>query len=181
MPNKPTEMLEKLQQPFDPFDIEWRPQSAGKTKEGKLWAIVVPYVDNRAIQDRLDEVCGPDGWYNKFEYPTEKAVNCGISIKFQEEGWITKWDGAQETNIEAVKGGLSNAMKRAAVQWGIGRYLYKLEAVIVTPVDKKPYPMGDHLMAVVKLEGKQSRIYYKRPSLPKWALPEEKADDGQAD
>ena len=33
---------------------------------------------------------------------------------------------ADNTVIERVKGGLSNAMKRAGVQWGIGRYLYKL-------------------------------------------------------
>ena len=38
-----------------------------------------------------------------------------------------KWDAAENTQVEAVKGGRSGAMKRAAVQWGIGRYLYNLE------------------------------------------------------
>lgn len=49
------------------------------------------------------------------------GVECGISIKIDGE-WITKWDAAENTQVEAVKGGRSGAMKRAAVQWGIGRY-----------------------------------------------------------
>lgn len=165
---------ELLRKPFDPMDIEWRVQSAGKTSQGKLWAILIPYVTNRAIQERLDEVCGTDGWYNKYKYPTEKAVVCGISIRFgigSETHWITKWDGAEETNIEAVKGGLSGAMKRAAVQWGIGRYLYRLEAVIVSPKDSDPRNPS-FIMAQVKIDGKRQRIYFQRPKLPSWAIPD---------
>jgi hypothetical protein len=66
-------------------------------------------------------------------------------------------------------------MKRAAVQWGIGRYLYRLEAVIVTPLDKQPANMADYLMSPIKISGKKIRVYYKRPNLPVWALP--KTDD----
>lgn len=184
MAMKHGDILEKLQAPFDPFSVEWRVQSAGKTANGKLWAIIIPYVTNRGIQERLDEVCGIDGWYNKFEYPTEKAVICGISIKFQDKSdaepyWITKWDGAEETAVEAVKGGLSSAMKRAAIQWGIGRYLYRLEAVIVTPLDKDPRN-ADYLMSPVKLDGKRTRIYYKRPNLPKWAIPSADGEEQSA-
>lgn len=40
-------------------------------------------------------------------------------------------DGAENTDIEPVKGGLSDAYKRAAVKWGIGRYLYDMEAAWV--------------------------------------------------
>jgi len=39
--------------------------------------------------------------------------------------------GAENSDIEPVKGGLSDSFKRAAVQWGIGRYLYSLGAVWV--------------------------------------------------
>ena len=46
-------------------------------------------------------------------------------------GFITKWDGAEDSDIEPVKGGLSDSMKRAAVQWGIGRYLYSMGALWV--------------------------------------------------
>lgn len=177
-------ITDQLKEPFDPFDIEWRVQSAGKTNGGKLWAILVPYIDNRAIQNRLDEVCGVEGWKNEFQYPTEKAIVCGISIRFKEGTdihWVTKWDGAEETSIEAVKGGLSTAMKRAAVQWGIGRYLYRLEAAIITPLDKQPSSMADYLMARgVKIEGKRTNLYFKRPNLPQWALPKAEGEDEPA-
>ena len=90
---------------------------------------------NRAIQARLDDVVGPDGWYNEYK-PWHRAGQkdaqiCGISICFPEKGFITKWDGAEDTDIEPVKGGLSDSMKRAAVQWGIGRVLYNIDTVLV--------------------------------------------------
>lgn len=171
-----------LQAPFDPFDIEWRVQSAGVSKNNKLWAILIPYITNRGIQERLDDVCGVDGWRNEFtETPNGKGILCGISIRFQDgdyHEWITKWDGAGETAVEAVKGGLSGAMKRAAVQWGIGRYLYRLEAAIVSPTDVDP-KNADYLMSVANIEGKKKRIYFKRPNLPVWAMPPVDKDENE--
>ena len=122
----------ELARPFAPEDLEWRLQ---KTLEDKLRGIAVPYVTNRAIQARLDDVVGPDGWYNEYK-PWHRAGQkdaqiCGISICFPEKGFITKWDGAEDTDIEPVKGGLSDSMKRAAVQWGIGRVLYSMDVVWV--------------------------------------------------
>lgn len=119
---------EELAKPFAPEDLEWRIQYAD---EKKSRGIVVPYVTNRAIQSRLDEVVGPDGWYNDYKpwhSDGKKAAQiCGISIYFEERGgFITKWDGAEDSDIEPVKGGLSDSMKRAAVQWGIGRVLYSM-------------------------------------------------------
>ncbi|WP_243664619.1 Rad52/Rad22 family DNA repair protein [Rhodothermus marinus] len=67
----------------------------------------------------------PENWRNEFRPGPGGGVLCGISIRIGDE-WITKWDGAENTDIEPVKGGLSSAMRRAAVQWGIGRYLYRL-------------------------------------------------------
>ena len=61
----------------------------------------------------------------------KEAQLCGIAIYFEGRGFITKWDGAEDSDIEAVKGGLSDSMKRAAVQWGIGRVLYDLNTVWV--------------------------------------------------
>lgn len=61
---------------------------------------------------------------------------CGISLYFEERGWITKWDGAEDSDIEPIKGGLSDSMKRAANQWGIGRVLYSMDTVWVN-VEKK--------------------------------------------
>ncbi len=122
----------ELARPFAPEDLEWRLQ---KTLEDKLRGIAVPYVTNRAIQARLDDVVGPDGWYNEYKpwhrSGQKEAQICGISIYFPEKGFITKWDGAEDSDIEPVKGGLSDSMKRAAVQWGIGRVLYGMDVVWV--------------------------------------------------
>jgi hypothetical protein len=114
--------LRRLQNYFAPGDIEWKPLRY--TKDRKR-AMAAPYITNRAIMDRLDEVCGPENWRNEFRQGPDGGVLCGISLRLGSE-WVTKWDGASNTEIEAVKGGLSSSMRRAAVQWGIGRYLYRL-------------------------------------------------------
>lgn len=125
-------MLTALAKPFAPEDLEWRLQY---TNEEKMCGMAVPYVTNRAIQNRLDEVCGPENWYNEFRPWHSAGKNdsqlCGIAIYFEGKGFITKWDGAEDSDIEPIKGGLSDSMKRAAYQWGIGRVLYSLDTVWV--------------------------------------------------
>ena len=118
--------LNNLRKPFKEADLEWRVGRSGSGNKG-LWAKVLVYVTNRAIQDRLDEVVGPENWENEFSKGPEGGVICGIGIRVKTpEGvhHVWKYDGAENSEIESIKGGLSNSMKRAAVQWGIGRYLY---------------------------------------------------------
>ncbi|MFP8737631.1 Rad52/Rad22 family DNA repair protein [Klebsiella aerogenes] len=156
--------LDDLDAPFASEDIEWRIQQAGKNNNG-IWAKVLAYVTNRAIMKRLDEVCGKAGWRNEYrDIPNNGGVECGISIKVDGE-WITKWDAAENTQVEAVKGGRSGAMKRAAVQWGIGRYLYNLEeGFAIVSAERAP---GFHYA-----KSKEVGVFYwKPPSLPSWALP----------
>jgi len=86
------------------------------------------YITNRAVMSRLDEVFGKFGWRNIFEEWKTTSQICGISVwDEQKRQWITKFDGADDTDIESIKGGLSDSMKRAACQWGIGRYLYSFD------------------------------------------------------
>lgn len=123
---------QELAKPFAPEDLEWRIQQAFES-DGNGYA--VPYVTNRAIQDRLDDTVGPENWHNDYKpwhgSGKKEAQICGISIFFEGRGFITKWDGAEDSDIEPIKGGLSDSMKRAAVQWGIGRVLYKMDTVKV--------------------------------------------------
>ena len=128
--------LRRLADYFPAEDIEWKPIAISKkTSKG----LAAAYITNRAVMDRLDEVCGPGNWRNEFTPGPDGGVVCGLSIRIEyADGaaeWVTKWDGAENTDIEGVKGGLSSAMRRAAVQWGIGRYLYKLPSQWV-PVDE---------------------------------------------
>jgi hypothetical protein len=44
---------------------------------------------------------------------------------------VTKFDGAENSDIEPIKGGLSDSFKRAASAWGVGRYLYDLDGIWV--------------------------------------------------
>lgn len=126
----PEELRRALVAPFASGDIEWRVSATTRDKDKGL---AVPYVTNRAIQNRLDDTVGIDGWSNEFvPWKDGKAQLCGISIYFaQQKQWLTKWDGADDSDIESVKGGLSDSMKRAAVEWGIGRYLYGMTQVWV--------------------------------------------------
>jgi hypothetical protein len=132
----PRQIQAELAMPFAPDDLEWRLQ---RVVEAKELGIAVPYVTNRAIMGRLDDVVRPENWYNDFKpwhgAGRKEAQLCGISIRFGDE-WITKWDGAEDSDIEPVKGGLSDSMKRAAVQWGVGRVLYNMDVVFVD-VEKK--------------------------------------------
>lgn len=154
--------LQRLQDPFKPDDIEWRVQRSMNTAKGDK-AVVLAYVTNRAIMNRLDEVFGIGGWKNEYKEWRDKGILCGISAKVGDE-WITKWDGAEESAIEAVKGGFSGSMKRAAVQWGIGRYLYNLDEQWVDVKKQGKNYINDKKSNV---QGK-----WNPPALPDWALPE---------
>jgi len=112
-----------LAAPFPPEEVSWR---LGSTSKEKMKGMALAYLDARAVMDRLDAVCGPAGWQDKYSHANGKTV-CDIGIKCGDE-WIWKADGAGDSDIEAEKGALSDAFKRAAVRWGIGRYLYSLES-----------------------------------------------------
>ena len=157
---------EALKKPFTKSDIEWRVCRSGITND-RPWIMCLCYVTNRAIMDRLDEVVGAENWKNEFKQAPEGGVLCGISIRVSENEWIIKWDGAENTEVEATKGGLSSAMKRAAVQWGIGRYLYRLEENFAQISDKGKFR--------AKVKDKTSGVYqtvkWDPPDLPEWATP----------
>ncbi len=124
------ELAEALQRPFDPTEeIEWKAQSCGKNTRG-FWALVVPYIKANAIRDRLDRIVGPENWKTeKFEPGAAGGLQCGLSLRINSE-WITKWDGAENMGDQAgmsIKGGMSDAYKRVARVWGIGRYLARVE------------------------------------------------------
>ena len=161
---------EALKKPFAESDVEWRVCRSGITKD-RPWVLCLCYVTNRAIMDRLDEVVGPQNWKNEFTQAPEGGILCGISIRIDSNGlneeWITKWDGADNTDIEATKGGLSGAMKRAAVQWGIGRYLYNLEENFATIESDGKYKAG----IKDKTSGVYQNIRWSPPELPEWAIP----------
>jgi hypothetical protein len=160
---------EKLQAPFPASEIEFRVQSCGVTKgqTPKPWVMVLAYVQARAIQKRLDDVFGWDGWSEEYRSQDSNMI-CRLGVR-TESGWIYKENGASQTDIEAFKGGISGAFKRVASSgFGIGRYLYNLEESFAECSLEKPKNMSGWSKA--KTKDKQL-IYWKIPTLPSWALP----------
>ena len=167
-----------LKEPFEESEIEWRVQRSGLSGK-KGWAIVIPYLTNRAVQERLDEVFGVDGWENSFQATQDgKGYLCGIKAKFGDK-WITKWDGAEYTNVEALKGGLSSAMKRTAIQFGIGRYLYNFDEQFVTcsEVENQREVTGNYIFIRDKKSNQSMKAQWFTPDIPKWAMPSVKAEN----
>lgn len=123
------ELETELKKPFTFEEIEWRVGSSFE-RNGEVKALALPYVTSRAIMDRLDAVFGLDGWEDEYQPWGNNAQLCAITVRVGERS-IKKWDGAESTDIESVKGGLSNALKRTAVKFGIGRYLYSFDPIWV--------------------------------------------------
>lgn len=162
--------LNDLKKPFPSKDIEWRLQQCGEKTDGSIWGKCLAYITSRAVQERLDEVCGTDGWRSEIR-KDGNAYLCTLSIRVRHEDgsveWISRTDGADATDIESVKGGISGAIKRAAVQFGIGRYLYDLEEGWVTVCENGRY------FGKTKTN-KQFR--WNPPQMPAFALPEEEKE-----
>lgn len=158
--------LRQLKEPFSLRFISWR---AGKVDEAAGLAEALPYIDARAVQIRLDDVLGPTNWSVRFTEVVAGnrllAVRCTLALRV-EGAWVEKEDAAPVTSRDdssaefALKGAYSDALKRAAVQWGIGRYLYDYHRQWY-PIDKR-------------------RNFVKVPVLPdELVLPEERAMQGQ--
>jgi len=123
------ENIKRLHEPFHYEDVEWKIQA---TNQEKTKGLAIAYINKCAIQTRLDEVVGAANWKNTYSPWQNNAQLCGLSIYDNERGeWVTKYDGAENTDYEPVKGGLSDSFKRAACVWGIGRYLRDISGIWV--------------------------------------------------
>jgi len=151
-------MLLALKQPFDTRFLKVR---IGARTKDKSKGIALFYLDSREVQKRLDEVCGIDGWRSEMQETTE-GVLCTISIRMPNGEWVSRTDGGEKSQVAPFKGACSDALKRAAAQFGIGRYLYYV-------------PNSWHSLLN---DGKIfADIDSVRDSLPEWALPSKQIQD----
>lgn len=118
-----TSITDALAAAFPPENISWR---VGSTTADKKKGMALAFIDARDVMERLDAVCGVANWQDRYEFHGARTL-CYLSIRIDGE-WITKADGAGDSDVEAEKGAISDALKRAAVKWGVGRYLYDLAA-----------------------------------------------------
>ena len=68
------------------------------------------YITARDVMDRLDDVFGVEGWSDDYEWLGDRLM-CKISCRLNGSGWVTKSDGAEDSNIEAIKGAYSDSFK----------------------------------------------------------------------
>jgi hypothetical protein len=147
----------KLAQPFNDEDVFWRvDRSFGN------WARVLCYLDARAVMDRLDAAVGPQNWRDVYEETQSGKNICTLFIRVGDD-WVSKSDGAGNTNIEGDKGGLSDAFKRAGVKWGIGRHLYSLGETKVNLSEQRPN-CEKHYLVVASKRGEKTK-YGVAPSV----------------
>jgi len=155
---------------FKNDELEWKPQSTGMSN-GKPWAMVLCYIQARAIQDRLDKVMGVENWKDTYRI-TPHGVICNLSL-WNENGndWIGKENGSPETDIESFKGGISGAFKRVASSgWGIGRYLYELDTVFAETSLNKPSKADEKLWKYSKTKD-GAKFWWKIPTMDNKYLP----------
>jgi hypothetical protein len=122
--NKPIDQIMKeLKAPFKEDELEFR---VGATNSDKRMGLALAYVEARSIQNRLDKVVGITNWKVSYR-EIQGGFLCSMSLRIDGE-WVSKEDGAQITEFESIKGGISSAFKRVASSgWAIGRYLYDVK------------------------------------------------------
>lgn len=144
-----TNTFDQLSQLFPASRIKFR---AGATNQEKTRAQALAYIDARDVMQRLDEVVTPSGWSDSYQVvrttPAGVEVECALTV-----GEVTKRDVGSG---EDAKSAYSDAFKRAAVKFGIGRYLYDFPRVWVDYDQKR-------------------KALVTTPSLPAWAIPTTKA------
>jgi hypothetical protein len=144
----PNDIPAALRAPFAPEDVKFKPAAVSGNR-----ALAVAYVDARTIMDRLDEVLGVDGWEDAYEQLPDGNVVCRLRCKIGER-WLTKVDvggpSEQPDDGDKLKAAFSDALKRAAVKFGIGRYLYHV-----------PHQWCDY--------DPKKRQFVQSPKLPAWA------------
>lgn len=86
------------------------------------------YVDARIVMERLDSVA-KGNWetsYTTLNINGTAAIECHLTINGLVRSDVASIEKQANANIDPVQAAYSNALKRAAVQFGIGRYLYFL-------------------------------------------------------
>ena len=157
-----------LCRPFPVEDIEWKLIQVRDNGESGIVGRCSAFITAREVMARLDLVFGPGGWTSSvvpFEVGKEPGFVCRITA-----GGVYHEDVADLTDVEAVKGGASGAMKRAAVHFGIGRYLYDLPKGGYIQVDPKGVFHGE--LRKDGTAGGKTRFSWNPPALPAWAIPD---------
>src|SRR5262249_32125046 len=148
--DNPDAIFRELAAPFPADEVQFKPQVVKGNR-----ALAIAYIDARAVMDRLDAVVGVHNWQDRYQLLPDSSVQCRLRVRIHGE-WIAKADvgspSDQPDGGDRLKAAFSDALKRAAVKFGIGRYLYAL-----------PPSWTDY--------DPTKRPFTSMPRLPEWATP----------
>jgi hypothetical protein len=145
----------KLADPFKPQQLGWKAQV---TTQDKARCLAVPYIDARDVMGRLNEVLGIGGWQDEYEVLPGGSVVCTLTVHLDGRSVSRSDVGSPSEQPDAgdkLKAAFSDALKRAAVKFGVGRYLYYLDQFWVAYDAQRKQPDDK---AALKM-------------LPAWAMP----------
>jgi len=115
---KHPDLFAALAAPFEPSEVKAR-STAGRQ---------LHYITARTAMNRLDNVLGPENWWDEYS-PHENSVLCRLTIRLPDGSTLTKSDAGGYAGMadsgDDDKSGYSDAFKRAAVKFGVARYLYR--------------------------------------------------------
>jgi hypothetical protein len=178
---KKQQILRDLAEPFDVEDIKWLPQTTRKV-DGVQMGQAAAYADPRAYTDRLNKIVGPENWFAVTEVsfsPKFQKVFKGPYVQGQQREEVTREVAKCHATIyvgirglglhsnvgeqwaddeNACTAALAQALKRATVPFGLGRYLYSLP--------KNWYPVNSY-----------GSGFTVDPQLPTWATPYPHCED----
>ncbi len=145
-----------------------RPTSSPHTAHAAIWRLLaapfhdnevkelskggkrMPYITARSVMNRLDYTVGVENWWDRY-VPGEHSVMCELTIRLPDGSTITKVDAGAYAGMsdpgDDDKSGFSDALKRAAAKFGVGRYLYgdgtpdyRPQPPAATPTRQDPSP-----------------------------------------
>jgi hypothetical protein len=118
MATKHPDLFAALAAPFEAQEVKVRSQSGRQ----------LHYITARVAMNRLDSVLGPENWWDSY-VPGENSVLCMLTIRLPDGSTLTKGDAGGYAGMadsgDDDKSGYSDAFKRAAVKFGVARYLYR--------------------------------------------------------
>lgn len=168
-------VVDALRAPFSGSKVQWRVGSTNRDGNG---GNMLAYVDKREYELRLDDVFGANHWKSSLTFDGTGVV---VSITatfpdgsdvFHANGCGYKFDKDGRVDADGFKTAVSQAFKRAASEFGIGRYLYDMEnpwvklnnkrfyGEILLPDDKLP---ADEKAGRTKIEVKYNESKYTEP------------------
>lgn len=156
---KLSDIQKRLQAPFPAHLVTWKPGSMNKEKTR---ALMMAFIDARAVMDRLDAICPNDWSFEAAEVPGARVptVRGTLTVLGVSRTDFGEGDPSSDAG-NSYKAANSDALKRCAVHFGIGRYLYDLPKYWVDWDGQKRQPV-------------------QVPTLPEWARPDHERTPGGA-